>query len=297
MSDGAVVVLGATGYLGSKVVRRLAGEGRRVICARRASSDTSWLADLAGSIAWIPASPDAVEAACALSAADVLVSLVCDYGRGGSLAEVADANLGFPLGCMEAAACAGVGRVVSVGTPLPRGLSAYAATKAALADLGGMLSRDRGVAFVNVLPEMFYGADEPEGRFLSSVARRMVAGDVVETTLGTQRRDIVRAEDVADAVAAIVWSDARGCLDVPVGTGVAPTVAEVVDFIWELTGRRSELCRGAIPMREGEPDSVADLTVLREFCAWEPMPWREGIEEMVTSIMLETRGGALVASA
>ena len=76
-------------------------------------------------------------------------------------------------------------------------------------------------------------------------------------------------------------SNLHGFHEIPVGTGESPTISEIVDFIWERTGKKSEVHKGAIPMRENEPDCIADTSILKSIGNWEPVLWKRGIQAMI----------------
>ena len=131
---------------------------------------------------------------------------------------------------------------------------------------------------------MFYGSEEPDDRFLPTVIRKMINGEEVSITLGTQKRDIIFSEDVASAVLKIISADLKGYNEIPVGTGISPSISEIVNYIWEETGRKSKVNYGAIPMRPNEPDCVADITKIQKICDWHPMHWKAGIKRMISEI-------------
>ncbi len=79
----------------------------------------------------------------------------------------------------------------------------------------------------------------------------------------------------------VLQSGDQGYRLISVGTGVAPTISEVVDFIYAETGSRSKLLKGAIPMRKDEPDSVADPGYLKSICDWSPLDWHTGLKQMI----------------
>ena len=110
---------------------------------------------------------------------------------------------------------------------------------------------------------------------------------MVDVTLGTQHRDIISVDDIIVAIEAIIGSDLKGYQEISVGTGIAPTISELVDYIWEETGRKSTVNKGAVPMRDNEPDSVGDNTVLESLTEWRPVYWKTGIREMINTMREE----------
>lgn len=65
---------------------------------------------------------------------------------------------------------------------------------------------------------------------------------------------------------------------------MAPAISEIVDFIWDETGRRSIVNKGAVPMRKDEPDSVADTRILDTTHEWYPVFWKDGLRKMIDDI-------------
>ena len=108
-----------------------------------------------------------------------------------------------------------------------------------------------------------YGPREAPGRLVSSLITSLLAGEPVATTAGAQRRDFMHVDDVAGGIAALLASGVTG--PVNLASGVARTVAEVVDQIALATGRGELIERGALADRPGEPGLlVADTTRLRD---------------------------------
>ena len=145
--------------------------------------------------------------------------------------------------------------------------------------------------FNSLLLEMFYGADEPKNRFLASVIQKMIRGENVDTTIGTQHRDIIAAEDILKAIDIVMESDLSGFNEIPVGTGVAPSISEIVDFIWNETGKISKINKGAIPMRPDEPDCVADTSVISSIAEWNPTYWKDGLRNMIDKMQVAENSG------
>lgn len=279
------LILGGNGYLGSKVTRTLVGSGNTVVCTKRLTSDLSRLSDIQKNITWIPASVDAVDAAMRYTNFDYVLNMACNYGRSDKLYDnVIEANIEFPLRVLNKVSEKDGARYLTIGTGLPENLNMYSFSKKMFNEFGRFYSNKHNVTFVCLSLEMLYGADEPESRFLPSMIRRMIKGQDVETTIGTQHRDLISVDDIIKAIVMILNFDLQGYHEIFVGTGIAPTISEVVDYIWENTGMKSQVYKGAVPMRENEPDCVADISVISRMVAWNPIPWRKGIEQMIKDI-------------
>ena len=279
------LVLGGNGYIGSKITRELIKDGHTVVCTKRANSDISRLDDLAEDIRWIPASVDGVESAMQYMAFDYVLNMVCNYGRSNVLYDgVIDANIEFPLKVLNTVVEHGTKKYLTIGTGLPDELNMYSFSKKMFSEFGRFYVEKHNISFNSLLLEMFYGADEPQNRFLPSTILKMISGEDVNTTIGTQRRDIISSGDVLKAIKMVIYSDISGYNEIPVGTGEAPTISEIVDYIWVETGKKSKVHRGTVPMRRYEPDCVADITILKSLGDWNPIPWKEGIKEMINQM-------------
>ncbi len=281
-----ILVLGGNGYLGSKVVDCLLREGNLITCTKRETSD---LSRLQGSqIKWIPASVDAVEVAAGYGHFDWVINMVCNYGRSTVLYDnVLEANIEFPLRILNKAAEYQVKNFLTIGTGLPVCLNMYSFSKSMFDNFGAFYAEKQGINFYDLKLEMFYGADEPSDRFISSVVHNMLMGREVNITLGTQKRDIIWVEDIVNAVTMVIHANIPGYHEISVGTGNAPSVAEIVEYIWEETGYCSKLNKGAISMREHEPDCVADTSFLSGIGKWDPVDWKTGIHRMIEDVRYE----------
>lgn len=281
-----ILILGGNGYLGSKVADCLLREGHRITCTKRETSD---LSRLKGSqVKWIPASVDAVEVTAGYEHFDWVINMACNYGRSTVLYDnVLEANIEFPLRVLNKAAEYQVKNFLTIGTGLPDRLNMYSFSKSMFDSFGAFYAEKQGINFYDLKLEMFYGADEPSDRFISSVVHNMLTGREVNMTLGTQKRDIIWVEDIVNAVAMVLHANISGYHEISVGTGDAPSVAEIVEYIWEETGFCSKLNKGAVSMREYEPDCVADPSFLSGIGRWNPVDWKTGLHRMIEDVRYE----------
>lgn len=281
-----ILILGGNGYLGSKVVNYLICEGHKITCTKRETSDISRLEGK--KVNWIPASVEAVTAAMGFEQFEWVLNMACNYGRSTILYEnVLEANIEFPLRVLNKAAEYKVKNFLTIGTGLPERFNMYSFSKSIFGSFGAFYVEKQGINFYDLKLQMFYGADEPSDRFISLVVHNMLMGKEVNTTLGTQKRDIIWVEDIVRAVAMVLHANISGYHEVPVGTGVAPSISEIVEYIWEETGFCAELNKGAIPMRENEPDCVADTSFLSGIGKWNPVYWRTGLHRMIEDVRRE----------
>jgi nucleoside-diphosphate-sugar epimerase len=106
-------------------------------------------------------------------------------------------------------------------------------------------------------------------RLVPVVIKSLLAGQPCRLTPGTQQRDFVHVEDVADALAAIARARVDGAVNV--GTSTAVPVAVVARAIARLLERPDLVQLGALPARpETPPCTVAAPGRLREVLGWRP---------------------------
>jgi nucleoside-diphosphate-sugar epimerase len=114
-----------------------------------------------------------------------------------------------------------------------------------------------------------YGPGEDPRRLVPSVILSMLQGRPALTTLGEQRRDFLHVDDVAAALVAIARSQVKGAVNV--GAGEAVPVRELVEKLGAITGRADLIQLGALESAPSDPKVVAaDTRRLRFECGWTP---------------------------
>jgi len=303
-----LAVTGATGFLGQALVGAAldAGYGVRALVRARARTKQPGLDLVEGDHA------DAASMRRLLAGAEVLVHLAAtgvqarDRTWGGML----DVNIRWPVALIEAAAEAGVHRVVATGTVLeyrghgslpdqlaPEGalcdedasleaVDSYGATKAA----GGLLLRARArelsvPCWYLRLAALYGPRDDPQKLLPSAVAaareRRTLA-----MSGGLQVREWLHVRDACAAILAAAARDpGRSTPVVNVGNGEGVVSVELVHRLYELAGAPRDLVEaGARPYRQGEPHRLVMSTARCRECLpeWRPkVVVDQGLAELV----------------
>lgn len=274
------LVLGGNGYLGSKIVNELSAQRHRVVATKRANSNMDRIK--AENVLWIPANIEAIRTAMLYEKFDWILNMVCNYGRSSVLYDdCITANFKFPLEVLDTATGFGVRNYLTIGTGLPDEFNMYTLSKNMFSKFGAFYADRHGINYTVIKLEMFYGADEPSDRFLPSIINKCIANEPLEVTAGTQHRDIIAIQDVVRAILHIINQGISGYCEVPVGTGEAPTIREIIEFIHTTAESKSDIRFGAVPMRPGEPDCVADITKLTEMGFSCQFNWKAGLREMI----------------
>ena len=283
-----IIILGATGYLGSRVVKALLGRGHHVLCLKRDRSSLKNLENVLGQVQFCDI--DGLEAFLSddKEPYHCFMNLACRYPRDTSEdLDIYEANLTVPLKVFLSCITHKVKKIITIGTGLANDFNVYAISKWKFAELckwHGIRSRDRGMPLqvCNVELENFYGEDEPTDRFIPGMIARLKHDEQILLTEGDQKRDIIY---IGDVVRNLVWlaerSDLPEYLDLPLGTGEGIPIREIVEYLKNITGSCSELCFGAVPKRLYEEDSFADCTKMKELGMDVEYSWKAGLKKII----------------
>ncbi|HYY41181.1 MAG TPA: NAD(P)-dependent oxidoreductase, partial [Pyrinomonadaceae bacterium] len=114
-----------------------------------------------------------------------------------------------------------------------------------------------------------YGPHEYPQRLVAAVVRGLLRRERVPCSQGTQLRDFLYVQDVAEAFVALLESDVQGAVNIASGQGVM--LREMVDKIAAELAGRDLVEFGALPNAAGEPARlVAAVKRLREEVGWQP---------------------------
>jgi nucleoside-diphosphate-sugar epimerase len=283
------LVTGATGFIGSHLVRLLLQERNEVGVLIRPSSDTWRIKDILPAVEVIHADLSAVEQVADMirEFAPEVVFHLSWYGVGNRYrddpAQVSQ-NLYSSLKLLEIVAKAGCQRwlglgsqaeygrydkVISEESPL-RPTTLYGITKLSVCLLSQKLRETHGVSFTWLRLFSAYGpADTPQWMIPYTILT-LLKGQKPALTLGEQRWDYLYVEDAVQAIwRAAITPEARGIFNL--GSGEAYTVRSIVERIRDLIDSNIPLGFGEVPYR---PDQImhlqADISRLRQATGWSP---------------------------
>lgn len=284
-----LLVTGAAGFIGRRVVARLATAGGQVVAMDRVVPDGGW--------------PEGVEFRQADLTRELpglegewnLVHLAWNMNRGDAAGQ-AESVTGFSrlLSQGELVGVVGMGSAEEYGeregrltedmAPGSR-LSAYGQAKY---DAGCTLHRwaaESGKRAFWLRPFIVYGPGQQGNMAIPYALRCAREGRPAEFSEGLQYRDFVHVDDVAAGIAAAAQqlaNDGPPFAVCNLGCGVPVRLRDVLERIANNTGSGDLFRFGARPMRAGEPEEqVADVNAARELLGWRAgISWEAGVDEL-----------------
>jgi nucleoside-diphosphate-sugar epimerase len=275
----SVALTGATGFLGSHVLKRLVIEGFKPIIIVRRSSNFWRITDLLSSctILILNDNFDNVEELFNANPVDCLIHLATDYGRNKSLTNLINTNVLFPISLIEAGSKSHLKLFINTDSFFAKHhfnqqyLKEHTASKRILENL--LVNFCENVNIANLRIEHVYGENDSDEKFFNSIIRKLLNGEEsIPLTAGTQRRDFIYANDVASAYFLIInnYQMLNRCEEFEIGTGQSIMVKDFVQKMASEIGGSSYLDFGALEARPGDiSDSFAKTSKLKEM-GWKP---------------------------
>lgn len=282
-----IVLTGATGFLGSSLLRSLVANQYNIIILKRSFSDTSKINDLLQSVKCYNIDEVSIASIFKENIIDTVIHTATDYGRKkATVTDIVSSNVLFPLELLYQGVQSGhLKTFINTDTSLDKQVSQYSLSKYQFREW--LLVYSTNLRCVNVSLEHFYGFEDDKTKFISHVIDKILHNvPSIDLTLGEQQRDFIYIDDVVSAFLTIL--EHLNTLSVKynninIGMGETISIRQSVEHIKMIADNQvTELNFGALPYRSHElMHSNADIRLLQSW-GWRPkMSFQEGIKKTI----------------
>jgi CDP-paratose synthetase len=279
MGTETILITGANGYLGSRLVKAFCQKFKVIGLIR--NDNRFKLNDTASLIETVDLSRDSLEKVFDQKIDLVIHTAVCR--NEGSLSDMVNSNLLFPLSLLEMSIQNNVRHFINLDTMLVREMNQHTMTKKQFTDWLRFYSNQ--ISVINVQSELFYGPGINKSNFVSIMVDKMLRNEPeIDFTSGEQKRDFLYIDDVVNLFELIVnnITDFTGFQEYQIGSGESYSIRHVVELIHKFTNSASKLNFGKLPYRSNELMlSNPDLRRVRAL-NWEA---KTGLEEGLCKVI------------
>jgi len=278
---------GATGFLGSNIIKKLIIENYNVIVLKRSFSNTYRIDDIANNIKSYNIDQIALENIFTENKIDIILHCATNYGRRDiEPLSLMQANLTMPLQLLELGKKTRVNCFINTDTILDKRVSYYSLSKNQFREWLELYAKE--MICVNVALEHFYGPYDDNTKFVSYIIDSILNNTKkIDLTEGDQERDFIYIDDVVDAFITIIKNIEtleKGFLRYEIGTGQSMKLKNFVKLVKSIVQNNDIVLNfGAIPYRENEVmSSKADITEISKL-KWKPQyTLEEGLQRTIS---------------
>ena len=262
------LVTGATGFVGSHLVRRLLAEDFDVAVLTRPGSALDPLSPFVERLQVIEhdGSTDSLIDLIGDAGPDIVFHLASRFiaeHRPGQVVDLIDSNVRLGAQLMEAMAVSGCRSLVNAGTSWQhfnssgyRPVCLYAATKQAFDALVDFYVDAQDLRAITLKLFDTYGPDDRRPKLFALLQKSAESGAVLELSAGEQLIDLVFIDDVVDALlmaaARLIQSSCAGKEEFAVSSGSPISLRDLVGVYQRVSGANLAIRWGARPYRRRE---------------------------------------------
>lgn len=286
MNKKKILITGATGFLGSNLVKDLARDNELVILKRR-KSNTIRINGLLEKIKAVNLEDTNLPELFKAEKFSGVIHCATNYGRDeNDLDDTIEANLILPLALLKNAFENKVGFFINTDTILDKRINYYSLSKSQFKDW--FLFFSDKIKSINVELEHFYGNGDDPSKFVSKIIKELVSNEKkdFELTLGEQKRSFIHIDDVVRAFRVILENVDQNMANYSffqVGSKNQISIKDFVILSKELCGNtQTNLKFGALPYRKNEVMEVnLDISKLESLGWSEKTSIKEGLREAI----------------
>lgn len=297
LKKSRILITGATGFLGRRLAKRLAGSGHEVyLTSGHGNQKLNILKLDLKNLNHVKRAISEIKPTIIYHTA-ALVDLSRDYKIA---KKCIDTNIKGTLNLLESLKkhkpemfiftsseeIYGDGRIPSSEEQLPRPPSPYAISNIAGEEMCSFYSRLLGFSLIVFRISTMYGPNNHPWRLLPTIVAKAIHNKDILLNSGTKRRDYVYVDDVVDALTTPAkYRRFRDQVEIiNIGGGISYSLLEITDHIVRLSKSKSTILTHVFPDRILEADEwLLNITKAKNLLKWEPKTsLDEGLRKTIT---------------
>lgn len=294
MSEKKILLTGATGFLGSNLLKSLLASNCDVVIAKRSFSDAFRIEDIIDKCRVYDIDKINLEEIFKENKIDTIIHCATNYGREDiNPLNVINANLTFPLDLLHFGLEYGLKTFINTDTIIDKNINHYSLSKKHFREWLKTYSDE--LKIVNLSLEHFYGAYDNETKFVMYVVKNLLNKvEELNLTSGIQQRDFIYVDDVLSAFMTVIkYIDnlPNNYNHFEIGTGHSMSIKDFVLLCKDLTeNSNTKLNFGKIAMRKNEVlDYKVDISGLEKLNWHAKYDLKQGLIKMIEE-MKKDRG-------
>lgn len=292
-----ILLTGATGFLGSNLLRHILSASDYEVCIvkRSFSSISKITCELSNSrVTCYDLDTDGIERVFEKNSFDVIVHTATEYGRDyGSMHKVLESNVLFPVKLLELALSHRVKRFVNTDSFFTKDKRNYSSaldySMSKKQFLAWLKYASKKIQVTNICLEHMYGPFDSPSKFVEMLFQEIAVKrvDKLKLTHGHQKRDFIFIDDVVAAYLALIkagFENDFSFKSYEIGTGVGLEVRYLALMIKKMSESPTILGFGEVEYRPDEiMYSAARLSPMNEL-GWNPnVSLRSGVRKILNS--------------
>lgn len=279
-----ILVVGAAGFIGSHLTKKLLAEKYNIIVLKRSADKLDRLDECKEQLKFYNSDQGETEKAFLENEIDLVINLATRFGRDQVTkpSDIVETNVLFAIKLTEIAIKYKVKYLFNLDSSLAPNVNLYAFTKNVTKEILREYFSD-DIKIYNIRLEYVYGSGDDLSKLIPMVVDKLKRNQLLEVTKGEQNLDFLNISDLTDAFVYLLKNSQlfpEKFVEVEIGSGQATKIKDLILIIKKELQSTSEIKFGAVTYRKNEHmHSVANISTMK---GWKPkVKLSEGIKELI----------------